>query len=129
VQKAAGLAYIAGHFFMIFGLHLEFFAFIDSRKDYTSPGSLKTLVSSIILAGYGFLFISFGFARRAALPRILGLMLFGTVILKLYLYDIWLLERIYRMIAFIALGGILLGGSYLYSRFRDKLGTLIREPQ
>ena len=129
VKSAAGFAYIAGHFFMIGGLHLEFFAYIDSRTDFTSPASLKTLISSIILAGYGFLFISFGFARRAALPRILGLILFGIVVLKLYLYDIWLLDRIYRMIAFIALGGILLGGSYLYSRFRDKLGTLIREPE
>jgi len=129
VKSVAGLAYILGHFFMIGGLHLEFFAYIDSRTDFTAPTSLKTLISSIVLAGYGFLFISFGFARRAALPRILGLILFGIVVLKLYLYDIWLLDRIYRMIAFIALGGILLGGSYLYSRFRDKLGTLIREPE
>jgi uncharacterized membrane protein len=123
------VAYIVGHMLMILGLHLEFFAYIDSRTDLTASTSIKTLVSSIILAGYGFLFISFGFARRAALPRILGLILFAIVVLKLYVYDIWLLDRIYRMIAFIALGAILVAGSYLYSRFRDKLGTLIREPQ
>jgi hypothetical protein len=129
VKTSAGVAYIVGHMLMILGLHLEFFAYIDSRTDLTASTSIKTLVSSIILAGYGFLFISFGFARRAALPRILGLILFAIVVLKLYVYDIWLLDRIYRMIAFIALGAILVAGSYLYSRFRDKLGTLIREPQ
>ena len=129
IKTAAGIAYLLGHFLMIWALHLELFAYVDSRLDFNSPTSLKTLISSIILAGYGMLFISFGFARRAALPRILGLILFGIVILKLYLYDIWLLDRIYRMIAFIALGGILLGGSYLYSRFRDKLTTLIRDTE
>ena len=95
--------------------------------DLTALNSIKTLISSIILGGYGLLFISFGFARRSALPRILGLILFGIVIVKLYIYDIWLLDRIYRMVAFIALGGLLLAGSYLYSRFRGKLSTLIRD--
>jgi uncharacterized membrane protein len=126
LTNAAGLAYIAGHLFMIWGLHLEFFAYVDSRADLTSPRSLKTLISSVLLAGYGLLFISAGFARRAALPRILGLILFGIVVVKLYIYDVWLLDRIYRMLAFIALGGLLVAGSYLYSRFRDKLSTLVR---
>ena len=49
------------------------------------------------------------------------------MIVKLYIYDVWLLDRIYMMVAFIALGGLLLAGSYLYSRFRDKLSTLIRD--
>jgi uncharacterized membrane protein len=126
-RKLAGIPYILSHVLLIWGIHLELFAYVDSRTDITSPTSIKTLVSSLILAGYGFQFIASGFARRAVLPRILGLILFGIVIVKLYIYDIWLLGVSYRMIAFIVLGGMLLGGSYLYSRYRDKLSTLIRE--
>ncbi|BDC52483.1 hypothetical protein F183_A47980 [Bryobacterales bacterium F-183] len=126
-KQGAAVPYLLSHLFFIWGLHLELFAYIDSRTDLASPTSLKALISSLILAGYGFQFIASGFARRAAFPRILGLILFGIVIVKLYIYDIWLLAVGYRMVAFIALGAMLLAGSYLYSRFRDKLSTLIRD--
>lgn len=123
----AAIPYLVGHVLLIWGLHLELFAYIDSRTDLTSPTSLKALISSMILACYGFQFIASGFARRAAFPRILGLILFGIVIVKLYVYDIWLLAVGYRMVAFIVLGVMLLAGSYLYSKYRDKLSTLIRD--
>ncbi len=126
-RKLAGIPYVLAHLLMLWGIHLELFAYIDSRVDLTSQSSIKTLVSSLIFAGYGFQFLASGFARRSAFPRILGLILFAIVIVKLYIYDIWLLEVTYRMIAFIALGGMLLAGSYLYSRFRDKLSTLIKD--
>lgn len=126
-KQGAAVPYLFAHVFLIWGLHLELFAYIDSRTDLTAPISLKALISSLILAGYGFQFIASGFARRAAFPRVLGLILFGIVIVKLYIYDIWLLAVGYRMVAFIALGALLLAGSYLYSRFRDKLSTLIRD--
>jgi uncharacterized membrane protein len=45
----------------------------------------------------------------------------GFVICKLYLYDVWLLTRFYRISAFVALGTLLLLASYVYSRFRNKL--------
>jgi len=38
------------------------------------------------------------------------------VVVKLYLYDVWLLGGFYRMAAFAILGVMLLVMSYLYSR-------------
>ena len=32
--------------------------------------------------------------------------------------------KIFRMIAFLALGGLLVAGSYLYSRYRTRIETL-----
>jgi uncharacterized membrane protein len=126
-RVAAAVPYLVAHILLIFGIHTELFAYIESRPDLLAKTSLKTLASSLIFAGYGFQFIASGFARRSAFPRVLGLILFAIVIFKLYIYDIWLLDVTYRMIAFIALGGLLLAGSYLYSRYRDKLSTLIRD--
>jgi uncharacterized membrane protein len=53
--------------------------------------------------------------------RVLGLGLIGLVAGKLYLYDVWLLVRIYRIAAFAALGALLLITSYLYSHYREKI--------
>jgi hypothetical protein len=128
-RRIAAIPYLLAHVLLIWGIHLELFAYVDSRNDLLNRSSLKTLISSLIFAGYGFQFLVSGFARRSALPRILGLILFAIVIVKLYIYDIWLLDVTYRIIAFMALGGMLLAGSYMYSRFRDKLSTLIKDEE
>jgi len=70
--------------------------------------------------------IVIGVWRRSSVDRLLGLTLLGLVIAKLYCYDVWLLNRFYRITAFIALGLLLLASSYLYSRFRDKLDVLLK---
>jgi uncharacterized membrane protein len=67
-----------------------------------------------------------GVVRRSALDRILGLGLFALVIVKLYLLDVWSLRRGFRITAFLALGGLLLLVSYLYSRFKPTLERLWR---
>lgn len=51
----------------------------------------------------------------------LALALIGFVVLKLYVYDAWLLVRIYRVTAFAMLGALLLLTSYLYSRYRTSI--------
>ena len=56
----------------------------------------------------------------------LGLGLFALVIVKLYLLDVWSLSRGFRITAFLALGGLLLLVSYLYSRFKPALERLWR---
>jgi uncharacterized membrane protein len=50
--------------------------------------------------------------------------LLAAVIVKLYVYDVWLLTRFYRIGAFVALGVLLLAASYLYSRFKSRTGTV-----
>jgi len=73
---------------------------------------------SILFAVYAAILVSIGVAARSALNRIAGLALIALVILKLYLYDIWQLGRVYRISAFVALGILLIATSFLYSRFR-----------
>lgn len=79
---------------------------------------------SFLFAIYAITMITIGFARRRTIDRLLGLLAIGFVVFKLYFYDVWLLDRLYRISAFVALGILLLAASYLYSRWKDKLDVL-----
>ena len=53
----------------------------------------------------------------------------ALVMLKLYLSDVWLLARVYRIAAFSVLGVLLLLTSYLYSRHRARIESWLRKPE
>jgi len=62
-----------------------------------------------------------GFPLRDRLQRLSGLFLFLVCVLKLFLYDLRQLETINRISSFIVLGVLLVGVSWMYTRFRDRL--------
>ena len=129
--SSSGLAlvpFLATHFTLLTGLHLEIFAWIQSGPESGSDlTSRLTLASSLLLAVYGLASLAHGIQREFRAHRILGLGLFGLVVGKLYLFDIWQLGRLYRILAFVAIGGLLLSGSWLYSRYRHHLMSLVQD--
>lgn len=54
-----------------------------------------------------------------------GFILIGITILKLYLYDIWQMDNVSRIIAFILLGVILLLSSFLFQRLKNIIATIV----
>jgi hypothetical protein len=84
-------------------------------------GGLLTLAwgaEALVVLGAGFI------VRQRSL-RLEGLALFLICVLKLFLYDLRNLETPYRILSFIALGLILLGVSWIYTRFREQLQKLL----
>lgn len=71
---------------------------------------------SILLACWGLAMLAWGLAKQSTLNLRLGLTLLGLVILKLYIWDVWTLDRVYRITAFLGLGFLLLLASWIYSR-------------
>ena len=69
--------------------------------------------------------LAVGFTFRERVLRLSGLALLMGCILKLFLYDLRNLETFYRILSFIALGAILLGVSWIYTRFRDHIQKLL----
>jgi uncharacterized membrane protein len=65
---------------------------------------------------YGAALMIIGFVRANAFLRWLALILIGLTIGKVFLYDLSTLERVYRIISFIALGVLLLAVSYAYQK-------------
>jgi hypothetical protein len=80
-------------------------------------GSLLTLAWGF----EGVAFLGAGFPLRERILRLEGLGLLLLCILKLFLYDLRNLETIYRILTFVALGLILLGVSWIYTRFRAQI--------
>lgn len=62
-----------------------------------------------------------GFPLRERVLRLAGLALFFVCVLKLFVYDLREMETLYRIFSFIALGLILLGVSWIYTRFRGQI--------
>lgn len=54
-----------------------------------------------------------------------GFALLAVMILKLYLYDVWKMDNISRITAFIILGIILLLSSFLFQRLKNLLKTIV----
>jgi hypothetical protein len=62
-----------------------------------------------------------GFLARERILRLAGLGLFLVCVLKLFFHDLRNLDTISRILSFIVLGLVLMGASWLYMRFREKI--------
>ncbi len=120
-RAARLLLYLAGHACLLLALILEVDDIALYRVAAQSLSSVRGAFLSILLSAYAVMLTASGVVYRLAVNRVLGLGLFGFVIAKLYLWDIWSLQLAYRVAAFAALGALLLVTSYLYSRFRASL--------
>jgi hypothetical protein len=69
----------------------------------------------------GFCLVAAGFVLADRLLRISGLFLFLLCVAKLFIYDFREIDALGRILSFVTLGVMLLGASWVYTRFRDKL--------
>ncbi len=81
--------------------------------------NMRKLLLSLLWLLYSIALLAFGIARRVRGLRLAAILLFGISILKVFLFDLSFLQTPYRILSFIALGGILLFVSYLYQRYKD----------
>lgn len=90
--------------------HLEF----DSSRDYSSAMQLTlTLIWSLYAVGT----VAVGIMIRSSNVRLAGMALLALPVVKLFGFDVFLMERGYRVIAFVVLGGLLLGMGLVYQRY------------
>jgi uncharacterized membrane protein len=85
----------------------------------TRPRNLelaKQLSLSVVWALYASGLLIAGQVRRLQLLRVMGLALLSLTTLKVFIWDLSYLDRVYRIISFIMLGAILLVVSYFYQR-------------
>lgn len=110
--------YVAGHAVLLSALLLEAAGWAARVAAPENVASVRSAAISILTAAYAMSLVLVGILARSGLTRLLGLLLVAAVVLKLYLHDVWLLRRIYRVTAFAVLGVLLLVTSFLYSRYR-----------
>ncbi len=80
---------------------------------------------STLWALYATALLTAGVVLRSKDLRVLAVVLFGLTVGKMAFSDLWLLETGQRLIGFIGIGGLLLGCSLMFHRFK---GLLLDEP-
>jgi uncharacterized membrane protein len=72
---------------------------------------------------YGAALMAIGFWKRSAFVRWQSLVLIAVTIVKVFLYDVSVLQQGYRILSFVALGAVLLAISFIYQRDWLKLSS------
>jgi len=127
-RQGMAVTYCGGHLLLLWGLVLEVAGWADRNAAPQDIANTTTTGISILIAIYALALVGAGVAQRVSINRLLGLALLGAVIAKLYLIDVWALSRGFRIVAFLALGAMLLLVSYLYSRFKPAIEKLWKDP-
>jgi uncharacterized membrane protein len=99
-------------------LSLELNIFLNYKAPLFRAGGI-----SILWGLFGFSFILGGIIKNIKALRYAGLVLFTVVVLKVFLSDLSLLSQLYRIIAFLGLGIVVLSGAFIYVRFKDSFNT------
>ncbi|MEQ1620550.1 MAG: DUF2339 domain-containing protein [Methylococcales bacterium] len=82
------------------------------------PG-LRSGGVSILWSIFGLSLVFAGIKRQISALRLIGLALFALVAWKVFFIDLARLDQIYRIIAFIVLGMLALGGAFFYMRYQQ----------
>lgn len=88
--------------------------------------NMKNVTLSAAWALYAIVLLVIGIIKKSAASRIFSILVFGFVILKVFLYDTASLNDFYRFVSFAGLGAVLLLAGYLYYRFEDRIMSFIK---
>ena len=105
--------------------------FFDARavRLGTETTSQMHLTLTVLWALYAVGIMLVGVIRNSSQIRLAGIILMIVPVLKLFVYDTFLLERGYRVAAFITLGGLLLAVGMMYQRYNQAVrGFLFGRP-
>jgi len=115
--SALGAFAVAINVFALIALSLELWDHFGSHAGLgIDSGLAQHLALSLLWTAYASGLIALGVKRESALLRWQALVLFGLVVLKVFIYDSSFLERFYRIVSFFILGLVLLTVSFLYQR-------------
>ena len=89
--------------------------------------NIKSLSLSLLWAIYAIIIISAGIIIRLSKVRLAGIVLMFAPIIKLYAYDLWSLENIYKVSLFITLGLIFLISGFLYQKYTERIKEFLSE--
>ena len=114
------------HIFLEAVIHISILNFLSNELvtwlDIAGYQDIFKLGLSILWSVYSLLLVSLGIYKKKKYLRIFALVLFGITLAKLFLYDISNLSTISKTIVLIILGLLLLIISFLYNKFKDKIG-------
>jgi len=125
---------LVGAFLLLFSLSNELAHFFDQRWYLKQDLRLRLLLRnqeqlaiSTLWATYSFVLVVVGMVKQFRPIRLLAMVIFGLTTIKVFLVDLREMDKLYRIIVSLGLGGILLGVSLLYQRYWQRLDSVIRK--
>jgi uncharacterized membrane protein len=118
MEDSAGILGLASVALLFVYLTLEVNSFLHTYVDGLRAGGVSILWSLFALG-----LILRGIAKNVRLLRYMGLVLFATVAAKVFLFDLANLDSFFRIIAFIVLGILVMSGSFVYLKYRDRFAV------
>ena len=110
---------VLANFLTLWLLSFEVWDYFGSRQAgqlLAAGRSAQQLALTALWALYAVVLLVIGIAIRSRSVRLAGLLLLALPIIKLFVYDVFALQQVYRIIAFVGLGVLLLVSAYLYQR-------------
>lgn len=119
---------MAANFFSLWLLSAEVWSSFSKQLadlaswEYTGPvgtglRNARNLSLTGLWAVYAVILLVVGITKRWRLVRLAALGLLAIPIVKVFAYDVFALEQVYRIIAFVGLGFLLLASAYFYNRY------------
>jgi uncharacterized membrane protein len=124
----ASILLVAANILTIWVLSFEIWNYLDTQLDFASlemQRNVQNLSLTGFLAVYAMILLVIGIIRRYRLVRLWALGLLLIPIIKVFVYDVFNLEQMYRIIAFVGLGVLLLSGAYLYQRYNRAIRSFL----
>jgi len=119
-----GIFAVAINVYAFIALSVEFWDYFGGTGRGADAALAQHLALSVLWTAYAMGLLFWGVQKRSAVLRWQSLVLFGLVVVKVFIYDLSFLERAYRILSFFVLGAVLLGVSFLYQRkFARERGT------
>ena len=124
---------VAANFFSVWVLTAEVISAFDhsligrSGSDAEGVRDAKNLSITAVWAAYAVVLLVFGIAKGSRPVRLAALGLLAIPIAKVFVYDVFTLERAYRVAAFGGLGALLLASGYLYQHYGKAIKGFLLE--
>jgi hypothetical protein len=126
---------VAANFLTLWLLSFEAWDFFGAQlaqapADSTAVAlrNAQNLSLTVLWTLYAVILLVIGIVKRWRLVRLGALALLAIPVIKLFVYDVFALERVYRIVAFVGLGLLLIISAYLYQRYRKSIrGFLVNK--
>jgi uncharacterized membrane protein len=138
-KVALPILFIAANFFTLWLLSAEILNAFDHALYHLSyndkmgnPGDSLRNFQNLSITGlwafYAVIALIIGIIKRIRFLRLGALALLLVAIAKVFVYDVFKLAMVYRIVAFVGLGLLLLASGYLYQRYSKRIREfLIKE--
>jgi uncharacterized membrane protein len=119
---------VAANFLTLWILSIEVFDYFGARLAWLSRAdaagitgqslrSAQNLALTSFWAVYAIIALVMGAVRRWRRVRLWAIGLLALPVIKLFVWDVWALDMVYRIVAFVGLGILLTAGAYMFQRY------------